>query len=229
MFQEIENIVFDLGGVLADLDIERCTAAFRALGMPQVAEWVNPYYPAEVFARLERGDCTPHEACERMRRIAGCPEVTDGQIAAAYRSFVVGLPVAKLRLLRALRDAGKGVFMLSNNNEFVFPYIKETLFRADGLALEDYFDKCYLSYEMHELKPSPAIFERMIADSGVRPETTLFVDDGEKNIRTARDLGFQVYMPGPREDFRHLFDDMLCGAAGDPAPEERAVVCGCRR
>ncbi len=48
--------------------------------------------------------------------------------------------------------------MLSNNNEFVFPYIKETLFRADGLALEDYFDKCYLSYEMHELKPSPAIF-----------------------------------------------------------------------
>lgn len=119
--------------------------------------------------------------------------------------------------------------MLSNNNEFVFPYIKETLFRADGLVLEDYFDKCYLSYEMHELKPSPAIFERMIADSGVCPETTLFVDDGEKNIRTARDLGFQVYMPGPREDFRHLFDDMLCGAAGDPAPAERAAVCGCRR
>ena len=82
---------------------------------------------------------------------------------------------------------------------------------------------------MNELKHKNASYDRMIADSGVRPETTLFVDDGEKNIRTARDLGFQVYMPGPREDFRHLFDDMLCGAAGDPAPEERAAVCVCRR
>ncbi len=69
----------------------------------------------------------------------------------------------------------------------------------------------------------------MTAPCGLPPETTLFVDDGEKNIRTARDLGFHVYMPGPREDFRHLFDDMLCGAAGDPAPAERAAVCGCRR
>ena len=31
--KEIKNVIFDLGGVLVDLDIERCTAAFRELGM----------------------------------------------------------------------------------------------------------------------------------------------------------------------------------------------------
>ena len=44
--KEIKNVIFDLGGVLVDLDIERCTAAFRELGMPRVADLINPYYPA---------------------------------------------------------------------------------------------------------------------------------------------------------------------------------------
>lgn len=42
--KEIKNVIFDLGGVLVDLDIERCTAAFRELGMPRVADLINPYY-----------------------------------------------------------------------------------------------------------------------------------------------------------------------------------------
>lgn len=209
MFEEIRNIVFDLGGVLADLDLDRCQAAFRALGMPQIAELVDPYYPAEVFARLEGGDLTAHEACEEMRRIAHRPEVTDEQITHAYQQFIVGIPLYKLRLLRALREAGRKVYMLSNNNPLVMPYIVDFCFTADGLTVDDYFDKRYVSYEMHLLKPSPAIYERMIADSGMQPAETLFLDDGPKNVETARQLGFNVYMPQPREDFSHLFDSML--------------------
>ena len=80
---EIKNVIFDLGGVLVDLDIERCTAAFRALGMPRVADLINPYYPAEMIGRLERGDISFREACDEMRRLDGRPEVTDSEIAAA--------------------------------------------------------------------------------------------------------------------------------------------------
>lgn len=47
--------------------------------------------------------------------------------------------------------------------------------------------------------------------SGLVPHETLFIDDGRKNVNAARDLGFDVYMPAPREDFRHLFDDLLPG------------------
>ena len=44
--KDIKNVIFDLGGVLVDLDIERCTAAFRELGMNRVAGLINPCYPA---------------------------------------------------------------------------------------------------------------------------------------------------------------------------------------
>lgn len=43
--EKIKNVVFDLGGVLVDLDLNRCIAAFRTLGMDAVAELINPYYP----------------------------------------------------------------------------------------------------------------------------------------------------------------------------------------
>ena len=47
--EEIDSVVFDLGGVLVDLDAERCIDAFRRLGMPQIAELINPYHPEAII------------------------------------------------------------------------------------------------------------------------------------------------------------------------------------
>ena len=39
----IRNIVFDLGGVLIDYDLQRSIDAFRALGFMQIDQYINPY------------------------------------------------------------------------------------------------------------------------------------------------------------------------------------------
>lgn len=200
----IRNVIFDLGGVLVDLDIERCRAAFRELGMPEVAEILDAYHPAEMFGRLERGDISVHEACDAMRALSGRPEITDEQIAAAYGAFLVDVPVAKLRMIDDLRRQGIRTYVLSNNNPMPMQVIRR-MFAADGHPMEHYFDRIYLSYELRELKPSEAIFRRMIADSGMRPEESLYIDDSERNLATARELGFGVYCPAPGEEFAHLF------------------------
>lgn len=206
--ETLKNIVFDLGGVLVGLDMERCRAAFRHLGMDRIAEIINPYYPAEMIGQLERGDLTFHEACERMRSIAGTPRVTDDRIAWAYGEFLTGIPVEKLRMIEALRRRGLKTYVLSNNNPASMTCIRR-MFTADGRTMEEYFDGIYLSYELHELKPSEAIFRKVISLSGISPEETLFIDDGQKNVDTARRLGFGVYLPDPGEDFSHLFSDIL--------------------
>lgn len=201
----IKNVVFDLGGVLVDLDIERCRRAFRDLGMDAVAEVIQPYYPVEVIGRLEGGEISFHEACEEMRRMAGRPDISDERIAWAYGQFLVDVPVAKLRAVGRLRSRGIRTYVLSNNNPASMRFIRE-MFRADGHTMEEYFDRIYLSYEMHDLKPSETIFRQMIDDSGLLPAETLFIDDGAKNIDTARRLGFEVYLPAPGEDFSPLLD-----------------------
>ena len=203
----IKTVVFDLGGVLVDLDIDRCTGAFRSLGMDAVADLINPYYPAEMIGRLEHGVISFHEACDEMRRLSGTPEITDAQIAWAYGQFLVRIPVAKLRQIDALRERGIRTCVLSNNNPASMEFVRR-MFTADGHDMEYYFDAVYLSYRMHELKPSEAIFRKMIAASGLEPAETLFIDDGSRNVDTAQALGFSIYMPAPQEDFGHLLESV---------------------
>lgn len=135
----IKTVVFDLGGVLVDLDRDRCIGAFRSLGMDAVADLINPYYPAEMIGRLERGDISFHEACDQMRQLSGRQEVTDAQIAWAYGRFLVRIPVAKLRQIDALRERGIRTCVLSNNNPASMKYIRR-MFTADGKTMDDYFD-----------------------------------------------------------------------------------------
>lgn len=177
----IKTVVFDLGGVLVDLDRDRCIGAFRSLGMDAVADLINPYYPAEMIGRLERGDISFHEACDQMRQLSGRQEVTDAQIAWAYGRFLVRIPVAKLRQIDALRERGIRTCVLSNNNPASMKYIRR-MFTADGKTMDDYFDAVYLSYQLCELKPSEAIFRKMIAADGMLPAQTLFIDDGQRNV-----------------------------------------------
>lgn len=205
MIPEIKNVVFDLGGVLVDLDLGRCQQAFRSLGMPRVAELIDPCYPAEMLGQLERGDISFHEMCDRMRQLDRRETVTDEQIAWAYGEFLTGIAPWKLRAIDHLRRHGIRTWVLSNNNPASMEVIRK-LFRADGRTMDEYFDKIYLSYRLHALKPSAEIFRMMLADSGMKPSETLFIDDGQRNVDTARALGMNVYMPAPGEDFSHLFE-----------------------
>ena len=109
--------------------------------------------------------------------------------------------------IEALRRRGIRTYVLSNNNPASMEFVRR-MFTADGHDMEYYFDAVYLSYRMHELKPSEAIFRKMIAASGLEPAETLFIDDGRKNVDAAQALGFAVYMPAPGEDFGHLFEEI---------------------
>lgn len=209
MFEGLKNIVFDFGGVLINLRRERCVEAFRRIGYPQAEEMIGIYCPSETFMRVEEGKMTGEELVEFIRQDSGNPAITYEQVRDAYIAFLDGIPVEKLQAIRALREGGFHTYGLSNINEFVMPYIRRELFTQEGLKMEDYFEYAYLSYEMGLLKPNPEIFLRMIEHSGMKPEETLFIDDSEKNIATARSLGFQVYLAGPQEDFTPLLQMIL--------------------
>lgn len=201
----IRNIVFDLGGVMIDLDRERCIAEFHKIGFTEIDSLIDSYHPKGILGRLERGELPNEAFFDYVRRSAGRPDLPDETIRRAFLSFLEGIPVYKLELVRSLRARGFRTYALSNINDVVFPYVREVLFGAEGRALDDYFEKAYLSYEMHVMKPSPRIYRMMIRDSGMVPGETLFVDDNRANADAARELGFETYCPQAREDFREYF------------------------
>jgi putative hydrolase of the HAD superfamily len=72
--------------------------------------------------------------------------------------------------------------------------------------MEDYFDKQYLSFQMNVCKPNKKIYEMMLEDTKIRPEETLFLEDGEQNTLVAQSLGINTFLVLPSEDFSSLFE-----------------------
>ena len=199
MKPEYTTIIFDLGGVLINLNRQNCLKAFRELSYDSIDMMLGEYRQKGVLLALEEGRISPEEWRESIRRCVSVP-VTDKQIDDAFNAFLVDIPVEKLRMLRRLKEKYR-VVMLSNTNKVMFESKIPELFKIDGLRMEDYFDKFFLSYEMGMSKPSPEIFIRVAKELGIEPQEALFVDDSLANIEAASKLGFQTMHVEPYTDF----------------------------
>ena len=201
----IGTVIFDLGGVLIDYSMEAAVRAFRRLGFMHFDEMADPYTGSGVFLAMCKGEVPPQAFYDEVSCSAGRP-VEPGAVDAALCSFLIDLPGYKLDMLLELRRRGYRLFMLSNTNAIMMEYIANVFFRKQGLTVDDYFDRLFLSHEMGMAKPDPEIFEEMIRRTGLDPAESLFIDDSKANVDTARSLGFRTYLASEHEDFRPLFD-----------------------
>lgn len=202
----VKSIIFDMGGVLLDINKQACVDRFVEIGYPQAADLLNPYKQSGIFLKLEEGSISNEEFYDFIRKDGGI-DVEDEVIVDALNRFVVGLPTYKLDMLLDLRKRFN-VYMLSNTNAVMMPSLRSELFTQQGKTIDHYFDKLYLSYQMGCVKPHREIFEKMLSDGLFTPEQALFIDDGEANIDMAAKMGFKTYLAKEREDFRAIFNDI---------------------
>lgn len=204
----IKNIVFDMGGVLVDLHLQRCLDAFRSIGFDSIDQEINdPYYSCGMFKQNELGYATAEQLYAYIRSRLG-RNITNDEIRDTYLQFIGEVADYKLDMLRTLRERGFRVMMLSNTGDVVYPYVAQTQFTKQGLTVNDYFERIYLSYELHILKPDRAIFDHIVSDAGIVPSETLFIDDGPSNTAAAERLGFATYTAQQDEDYRHIFENI---------------------
>ena len=203
-YNNISTIIFDLGGVLCDLDIDRCILNFKQLGLENFEHYLNNFGQSGFFMQLEKGLITAAEFRNEVRTLTSKP-LTDTQINEAWNSFLVGIPTKKLDLIIELRKKFR-VVLLSNTNIIHFPDTVARFFNYNGMSTSDYFDKCYLSYEMKMAKPDQEIFNALLEAEQVSANECLFLDDGQKNIEQAAKLGIQTYLVKAGEDLSWLVD-----------------------
>lgn len=207
----VKNIIFDLGGVLINLARVRCLASFEKLGVKDIRQRVtSDYRHKDLFGSLELGLVSVPEFREGIRHLSGMP-MTDEQIDEAWISMLGDLPTYRLDLLLELRKSYR-LFLLSNTNEIHWQWIEKNCFNYKGYHVADFFEKVYLSYELHMQKPDAEIFEYVLNDAGIYPEESFLVDDTRVNCRMAGMMGIRSYAPLPREDWSHIFveQEALC-------------------
>lgn len=199
----IKNLIIDLGGVIVNLARLRCIEAFESLGVDIREKLVNNYQHKGLFMKLELGTITPEAFYDGIRSLTQ-QYLTDDQIDGAWIAMLEDVPDYKLDLLLDLRNR-YNTFLLSNTNQIHWEWSERAFFSYQGHDASDFFNKVYLSYQLHMLKPNADIFEYVLKDAGLNPEETLFIDDASQNCRTAERLGMSTYTPQAREDWSHIF------------------------
>lgn len=192
---KVTTLIFDLGGVIIDLDRDACVRAYEKLGLENADALLDNYIPNGIFLQMERGELSAQEFRNEIRQLIK-KEVSDEQINAAHMEFLLGIPQERKDMLRKLRKSYR-ILALSNTSPIhIEGFFKPTM-TCDKYTIDDYFDKLYLSYEMKCHKPTTEIYEKLLQDAGLKGEECLFFDDGLKNIEVARTVGFQIYHVTP--------------------------------
>ena len=195
----IKNIILDFGGIIVNLDKDICVAEFEKINAGAIARYVDFCIQEDLFHELEIGAITIPDFCDEVRRKSPDGHATDEQIIHAWEVLLTDVPVKKLEKILELKKDYR-VFLLSNTNEIHWRMAEENFFRQkEGLSLDNYFEKSYLSCRLKMIKPSKEIFLHVLEDSGLKAEETVFIDDSEKNCRAAETVGIRA-LHAPKGD-----------------------------
>lgn len=187
----IKNIIFDLAGVVMNLNLERDTAALNAAGLPDFAGCLaNEEIRKPCLAYLN-GLMPKREFFEAIRPM--CKEgVTDAEIDWAMNAVCDDIPKERIEMLIGLRKQYK-VYLLSNIYDDAWAHATNEIERQ-GYTLEQCFDQLFLSHKMQLAKPDARIFNAVVEATGIKPEETLFFDDTKENVEAAKKLGFSAHL-----------------------------------
>lgn len=203
----IKNIIFDLGGVLLDLDMPYCIQQFRTLGIDLAAlTSATKDTPADTTQKnavlcegmvatgamnlYQIGAITTDDFFRGLLPYCS-PGTTTQQLRDAWNSCCLTIPQYRLDKILALRQQGYSIYMLSNTNE---EHWRDIVARCFGTLADvsRYFHRTFLSQEMHLAKPNDAIFTTLLSEIHATASECIFIDDSQANIDAAASLGFHT-------------------------------------
>ena len=192
MIQGIRHIIFDLGGVLLNLDYSATEKAFEALGIENFNGHYSQLQQTTLFNDLETGRIDKAAFVKAIQDVAPHLALTEEQIIKAWNAMLLDFPLRRLQILQQIR-LYYDLVLLSNTNEIHEEAFNAILMSAHTIpAMGAFFDKVYYSHRVGMRKPDKEIFERIMEENEFKPEHTLFIDDSPQHIETAKSLGIQT-------------------------------------
>lgn len=191
MIQGVKHIIFDLGGVLLNIDYRLTEQAFKDIGIDNFQQIYSQLQQSALFDNWEIGQMTRAEFISGLQHVSGT-SITEAQILTAWNAMLLDFPVRRLQILQQLR-LYHDLILLSNTNEVHEEMFNHILMQSHGIPnIGVFFDKVYLSHRVGMRKPGREIFERILEENGLKAAATLFIDDSPQHIATAKELGIQT-------------------------------------
>ncbi|HET6539370.1 MAG TPA: HAD family phosphatase [Chryseolinea sp.] len=187
----IKNIIFDLGGVLLNLDFNRTYDALRKLGIDKPEEIIRLGHGSVILRAHESGKITDEEFVQSLKKFSPVP-VNDSDIINAWNMLLLDFPKDRIEWLRGLKKKYR-LFLFSNTNGIHVAHFRKMYSDAyDNAVFDDHFEKAYYSHIAGLIKPDLEAFHLVVRENNLAPEETLFIDDTLANVEAARQAGLKA-------------------------------------
>jgi putative hydrolase of the HAD superfamily len=196
-------IIFDLGGVLIDLDYQKTIDAFVQLGMNNFETIYSQAAQQKLFSDYETGQISTQYFINQLLPFLK-PGTSPNKVVEAWNKMILTVPTQKIALLEKLKTDFP-LFLLSNTNELHVPVVRKEWAKVTDKPMESFFNTIYFSHELHQRKPDISIFETVCLRENLEPKTTLFIDDSIQHIEGAASMGLQTYHLKESSDLYQFF------------------------
>lgn len=188
----IQNIIFDLGGVILNLSVESTLRNISRLSGLPADQVLEIYHSRPEFLEYERGEITNEEFRNSLKDIFGITSL-DTELDTCWNAMLGEIPPERIELLRELKSKYK-TYLLSNTNAIHLDCFSGMVKKAHGLeSLDPLFHKAYYSHLMKMRKPDPSIYEYVLKENGLKANETIFLDDNVANLKGAASVGIQTF------------------------------------
>ncbi len=209
MKRQFQNIIFDLGGVLLNINYQNTIEAFKTLGVKDFDEVYSQVRQTNLFDLLETGSIKEREFYDGIRKLSGI-NISDQDISDAWNAMLLSFPAERFDFLRKV-GAKYNTYLLSNTNSIHFAAFNRIIDQENNVSnLSEYFDKTFYSHLLGRRKPHPETFLHVLDIVDARPEDTLFIDDSIQHVKGAELTGITgVWLDIRKENVVDKLDFLL--------------------
>jgi len=185
MSANTKAVLFDLGGVVIDIDFGRVFSKWAADAGCDMAQIRARFKMDDLYKAHETGHISGEEFFAGLRKTLDI-NLTDPQFIDGWNAIFIGVVPGIAKVLKAAAKRYP-LFAFSNTNEIH----KVHMFSHFGDVLEN-FETVFISSEMGVRKPDPLAFTTVIKQIGISAPEILFFDDTKENVEGARACSLNV-------------------------------------
>jgi glucose-1-phosphatase len=202
----IKNLIFDLGGIIINIDIQLTFEAFAKVSGKDVISTVKKFEEEKIFARFEKGDFSEGELRSLINKELNT-SLSDDVIDKAWNALLQDIPQVRIEMLKEFAGSHR-IFLLSNTNSIHIRAVNKILHKTCGIEkLDLLFETVYYSYQIKMSKPDTKIYEYVLNQNNLKASESLFIDDNVENIQGAGKAGLRtLHVKFPEE---YITDHLL--------------------
>ncbi len=188
----IKNIIFDLGGVLMDIDFSKTKKAFDDLGFSNFDELFHQFHSSPLFVDLEIGTISDEDFLDQLQQHAPQP-VSHRQMIDAWNALIGDFRMDDVTFVNELRST-HNIYLLSNTNSIHYKVFQEIYTKQTGKNFDDNFHFAHYSHILGKRKPLTETYKAVLDIHSMNAAETLFIDDSYNNIEGAAAAGLHTHL-----------------------------------